>query len=73
MKTKKKYKVIAKVDNEKFVKYNVNNLLKFCEFLDKEFSGWRWFNVYRYSSDGLGEQIANYTTKNRPTSVFIGN
>jgi len=70
MKTKKKYKVIAKVDNEKFVKYNVNNLIKFCEFLDKEFAGWRWFNVYNYNSDGLGEQIANYTTKNRPTSVF---
>lgn len=73
MKQKKKYKVIAKVDNDKFVKYNVNNLIKFCEFLDKEFSGWRWFNVYCYASNGLGEQIANYTTNNRPTSVFVGN
>lgn len=71
MKQKKKYKVIAKVDNDKFVKYNVNNLIKFSEFLDKEFNGWRWFNVYRYSSDGLGEQLASYTNKNRPSTPLL--
>lgn len=71
MKTKKKYKVIAKVSNENFVKYNVNNLLLFTEFLDKNFNGWRWFNVYRYSSDGQGEQIGNFTNKNRPIKRFL--
>lgn len=71
MKNKKKYKVIAKVDNDKFVKYNVNNLIKFSEFLDKNFNGWRWFNVYRYDSNGQGEQLGNFTNKNRPIKQFL--
>lgn len=71
MKTKKKYKVIAKVESEKFVKYNVNNLVKFSQFLDQNFKGWRWFNVYIYSKDGSGEQIGNFTNTNRPQKAFI--
>lgn len=67
MENKKKYKIIAKVDNEKFVKYNVNNLLLFTKFLDKSFSGWRWFNVYNMSK----EQIGSFTNKDRPTSAGI--
>lgn len=68
---KKKYKVIAKVDNEKFVKYNVNNLLLFTEFLDVNFNGWRWFNVFEYTKEGTGSQIASFTTKSRPSKKFI--
>ena len=71
MKEKKKYKVIAKVDNEKFVKYNVNNLIKFSEFLDKNFSGWRWFNVYKYSKESNGVQLANFTNQNRPVKPLL--
>lgn len=67
----KKYKVIAKVDNEKFVRYNVNNLLKFTEFLDTNFQGWRWFNVYEYTKEGTGKQIANFTNKNRPDNKYV--
>ena len=67
----KKYKVIAKVDNERFVKYNVNNLLLFTQFLDKNFPNWRWFNVYNYTKNDGGEQIGNFTNKNRPLSRFI--
>lgn len=67
----KKYKVIAKVGNESFVKYNVNNLLMFAKFLDASFPDWRYFNVYEYTKEGNGTQIANYTTKNRPTSRFV--
>lgn len=63
----KKYKVVAKVEDQKFVKYNVNNLLLFTQFLDKNFSDWRWFNVYNMSQ----EQIANFTNKSRPTSSHI--
>lgn len=63
MKQSKKYKVIAKVSNDKFVKYNVNNLKSFANFLDTNFNGWRWFNVFDKST---GEQITSYTTKNRP-------
>ena len=71
MENKKKYKVIAKVEKDKFVKYNVNNLLLFTEFLDVNFSGWRWFNVFEYTKDGDGSQLASFTTKNRPLSRFL--
>ena len=71
MEKKKKYKVIAKVEKDKFVKYNVNNLLLFTEFLDVNFSGWRWFNVFEYTKDGDGSQLASFTTKNRPLSRFL--
>ena len=67
----KKYKVVAKVDNDKFVKYNVNNLRLFTAFLDRNFNGWRWFNVYRYTKDSTGEQLANFTTNKRPNSPFL--
>jgi hypothetical protein len=69
MKEVKKYKVIAKVSDTKFVKYNVNNLVLFTNFLDKNFSDWRWFNVYSKSEGN--EQIANFTNRNRPTKRFI--
>ena len=71
MEKKKKYKVIAKVEKDKFVKYNVNNLLLFTEFLDVNFNGWRWFNVFEYTKDNNGSQLASFTTKDRPTKKFI--
>lgn len=71
MENRKKYKVIAKVNNDKFVKYNVNNLLLFTKFLDENFSEWRWFNVYNYTPEGDGNQLANFTVKDRPTKRFI--
>jgi hypothetical protein len=58
-----KYKVIAKVSDDHFVKYRTENLLKFTAFLDKEYSGWRWFNVFF-----KGEQIGNFTKNNRPVT-----
>lgn len=69
----KKYRVIAKVGNNengtaKCVKYNVNDLVKFSQFLDTNFSGWRWFNVY---SKETRLQIGNFTKNRRPTSKFI--
>lgn len=67
----KKYKVITKIDNNRFVKYNVNNLLLFTNFLDKRFPDWRYFNVYEYSKDNTGSQIGNYTKTNRPDSRHI--
>lgn len=67
----KKYKVIAKINNDKFVKYNVNNLRLFTSFLNREFGGFRWFNVYKYQKDGRGEQLGNFTYKNPPTSAYI--
>lgn len=67
----KKYKVIAKVEDEKFVKYNVNNLYQFANFLDKSFPDWRYFNVYSYTKDGTGEQIGNYTKYRRPKARYL--
>ena len=71
MANSKKYRVIAKVGNEDFVKYNVNNLLKFTEFLDTNFADWRWFNVYEYVAGGKGIGLASFTNRNRPTKRFI--
>jgi len=67
----KKYKVIAKINNDKFVKYNVSNLVKFTEFLDREFGGFCWFNVYRYTKNSKGEQLASFTNKNRPQGRYL--
>jgi hypothetical protein len=67
----KKYKVIAKVGNDRFVKYNVNNLVQFASFLDRQFPDWRYFNVYTYTKDDSGEQVGNYTKNHRPTSRFV--
>lgn len=66
MERQKKYKVIAKVSNDKFVKYHVNNLLSFTLFLDDKFKDWRYFNVFNVN----GEQIANYTKNNRPQTKW---
>jgi hypothetical protein len=67
----KKYKVVAKIGSDKFVKYNVNNLVLFTEFLDKKFSDWRWFNVFEYKKDGSGNQIASFTKNKRPQKPYI--
>lgn len=67
----KKYKVIAKVDAKKFVKYNVNDLMAFTAFLDKEFAGWRWFNVFQYNKDGDGKKLESFTNSKRPTSKYL--
>lgn len=65
----KKYRVIVKVSNERFVRYAaVNNLLRFTDFLDSSFPDWRFMNVYDYLS---GDQIGSYTRLNRPTSRFM--
>jgi len=59
----KLYRVIVKVDDTKFVKYHINNLLSFTSFLDKEFPNWRWFNVFEKTT---GTQVASFTNKDRP-------
>lgn len=68
MKQLKKYRVIAKVENERFVKYNCNDLLKFTQFLDRKFPDWRWFNVFDKKTKN---QIANFTKNNRPYSKWV--
>lgn len=67
-KKEKRYICIAKVSAEKFVRYHVNDLIRFTDFLDEKFSGWRWFNVY---SKKTGEQLKNFTKRNRPAGRFL--
>lgn len=61
-----KYIIIAKVGNDHFVKYRCRNLLKLCEFLDRRWTDWRWFNVYDRSS-----KLASYSKNRRPTSHSV--
>ena len=64
----KKYKVIAKVESNKFVKYNVNNLMLFTAFLDRQFPFWTWYNVYDKKTR---KQLSNFTNKQRPTQRHL--
>lgn len=68
MNTKKKYKVIAKVGPDKFVKYNVDNLIRFTAFLDRRFNDWRYFNVFDKDTQ---EQLISFTKNNRPETKYI--
>ena len=66
--SKSKYKIIVKVSSDKFVKYRSSDLLSFTRFLDKSYNGWRYMNVY----DRTGEQVASFTSKNKPTTKLLG-
>jgi len=68
MKKSKKYTCIVKAEPEKFVKYRLNDLVKFTAFLDRTWSEWRWFNVY---DNRTRMQIANFTKNDRPASRQI--
>lgn len=65
---KKKYIVIVKTDSIKFCKWNCDNLLSLCSFLDRSWPGWRWFNVFDKKS---GHQLASFTNKSRPLTPFL--
>ncbi len=72
----KKYRVIAKIGNRPdgsahCVKYRVNNLVLFAGFLDREFPGWRWFNVFAHVPGASGAQLANFTTRSRPQQPYL--
>ena len=72
----KKYKAIVKVKNNldgtaHCVKYRVTDLIKFTQFLDKKWSGWKWFNVYSNIGVNKGGQLASFTKSKRPESKFV--
>jgi hypothetical protein len=57
------YRVIIKVSADKFIKYRgVSRFNKLYAYLDTNFSGWRWGNVYNADK----KQVGSFTTKNRP-------
>lgn len=72
----KKYKVIVKIKNNPdraayCVKYRVSDLIKFTQFLDQKWTGWKWFNVYSNIGINTGEQLASFTKNKRPVSRFV--
>ena len=71
-----RYKVIVKVKNNpdgtaKCVRYRVRNLIKFTAYLDKEYSEWKWFNVYSNHTPDKGVQLGNFTKNKRPQSSLL--
>lgn len=64
----KRYVVIAKVGNEKFIKHRTSNLLLYTNYLNKNWSDWRYFNVFDKETK---IQIANFTKNRIPTSAYI--
>ena len=80
MKTKskesKKYIAIVKVGNNidgsaQCVKYRFDNLLKFTQFLDGNWSEWRWYNVYSNRGTNKEKQLGSFTNKSRPMQRFL--
>jgi hypothetical protein len=65
-KKENKYIIIVKVGQDDFLKYRCRNLLKLCEFLDKKWPTWRWFNVY-----DKNRKLASYSKFRRPTSHSV--
>lgn len=57
----KKYVCVTKVSNDKFVKYHVNNLKSYVQFITKNFKGWRWTNVYKSDTK---QQYLSFTNRN---------
>lgn len=64
----KKMKVIAKVSPDRFVKYNVQDLVSFARYLDRSFPDWRWMNVY---DKNTGNQVCSFTRNHRPTTKHV--
>jgi len=60
------YNVIIKAGDNHFLKYKrVVNLLTLVRYLDQNFPGWRWFNVF---SRRTKQQIGSFTRYNRPST-----
>ena len=72
-KTKPKhlYRIITKIGNNedgsaKCIKHRTSDLLKYTDFIDKEFSTWTWFNVFSNKGINEGEKLASFSKFNRP-------
>ena len=59
-----------KTDNEdRFLKYRgINNLVKFTEFLDRNFPNWKYFNIYDHKSKSY---LKSFTINNKPKTPKI--
>lgn len=56
-------------------KWRADNILKFVEFLDKNFPDWVWIKVYSNNPEktkiAKGVEMAYYNKNNRPLMAFI--
>ncbi len=57
--------------SEKWVKYRCDDLVKLCQFLDRQFPEWCFFNVFSNRGSNKGEQLASYTKNNRPVHARV--
>jgi len=64
----KKYTCIVKSGPDKFLKYRLNDLVKFTSFLDDKWPDWRWFNVF---DNRTKTQVANFTRTSKPTHPYL--
>lgn len=64
----KKMKVIAKVSPDRFVKYNVQDLVSFTRFLDRSYPDWRYMNVYDKQTR---EQVCSFTRYHKPATKHV--
>ena len=76
IKPTKRYTAIVKISNKPdgtayCVKYRFDDLLKFSHFLDKKWTGWKWFNVYSNKGKKKGVQLGNFTNKDRPVNKYL--
>ena len=72
----KRYTAIVKISNRQdgtayCVKYRFDDLIKFSQFLDKRWTGWKWFNVYSNRGENKGEQLGSFTCKNKPVTKYL--
>lgn len=72
----KRYIAIIKIRNNPdgtayCVKYRFNDLMKFTEFLDRNWAEWKWFNVFSNRGNNKGMQVASFTNKKRPVTNII--
>ncbi len=75
-KNTKRYIAIIKIGNNpdgsaKCLKYRFNNLLKFTDFLNQKWPGWKWYNVYFNNGKLKGKQAGNFTKYNPPVKAIV--
>ena len=76
IKIKHKYTCITKIGNKQdgsanCVKYRTSNLLKYCQFIDRKFSNWRYTNIFSNKGFNKGLQLGYFTIHNKPTSATL--
>jgi hypothetical protein len=64
----KKYSTITRINPQKFVKFHVDNLLKFHEYLIKQWNKYDYINVYDSETHLF---LKRFYSTNPPTSPQI--